>query len=65
MADKKNLCAPISLELHTRVREEMMRLGMTLGPYVEYVLNEHFEGGKSQMNKGETKTMAADIGGTF
>ena len=27
MAEKKNLCAPISIELHAKVREEQERLG--------------------------------------
>lgn len=61
MADKKNLCAPISAELHARVREELDRLGITLGPYMEQVLNEHFEGGKSQMNNSKTRTMAFQV----
>ena len=62
MADKKkNLCAPISLELHTRVREEMDQLGLTLGPYVEQILNKHFEGGRLQMNKDKTRTMAFQV----
>ena len=56
MAEKKNLCAPISLELHTKVREEQERLGQTLGQYVEQVLREHFEGrsGKAVSEKGRT-----------
>ena len=60
MADKRNLCAPISAELHARVREELERLGMTLGPYVEQILNEHFEGGKKEMN-GKTRTVAFQV----
>ena len=40
MAEKKNLCAPISIELHARVREEQEQLGQTLGEYVEQVLRE-------------------------
>lgn len=56
MAEKKNLCAPISLELHTKVREEQEQLGQTLGQYVEQVLREHFEGrgGKAVSEKGRT-----------
>lgn len=60
MAEKKNLCAPISAELHARVREELDRLGITLGPYVEQILTEHFEGGKKEMN-GKTRTMAFQV----
>lgn len=56
MAEKKNLCAPISVELHSKVREEQERLGQTLGEYVERVLREHFEGrsGKAMSEKGRT-----------
>ena len=43
MAEKKNLCAPISPELHRKVQEEQERLGQTLGQYVERILREHFE----------------------
>lgn len=49
MAEKKNLCAPISIELHAKVREEQERLGQTLGEYVEQVLREHFEGRSKNM----------------
>lgn len=56
MAEKKNLCAPISIELHARVREEQEHLGQTLSEYVEQVLREHFEGrsGKAVSEKGRT-----------
>ncbi len=60
MAEKKNLCAPISLELHTKVREEQERLGQTLGQYVEQILREHFEGGKKDMT-GKSRTMAFQV----
>lgn len=50
MADKKNLCAMISTELHAKVIEEKERLEMnTLGDYMELILKEHFEGGKTIM----------------
>ena len=41
MAEKKNLCAPITMELHQKVRTEQERLGQTLSEYVEQVLREH------------------------
>ena len=64
MAEKKNLCAPISVELHGRVREEQERLGQTLGEYVEQVLREHFEGGSRKMaDKG--RTMAFQVSEEF
>ena len=65
MAEKKNLCAPISIELHSKVREEQERLGQTLGEYVEQVLREHFEGrsGKAMSDKG--RTMAFQVSEEF
>ena len=65
MAEKKNLCAPISLELHTKVREEQERLGQTLSQYVEQILRAHFEGrsGKAVSEKG--RTMAFQVSEEF
>ena len=64
MAEKKNLCAPISIELHSKVREEQERLGQTLGEYVEQVLREHFEGrsGKAMSEKGRTMAFQVSEG---
>ena len=60
MADKKNLCAMISTELHAKVIEEKERLEMhTLGDYMELILKEHFEGGKTIMEA--TKTFAIQL----
>ena len=60
MADKKNLCAMISTELHAKVIEEKERLEMnTLGDYMEMILKEHFEGGKNIMEA--TKTFAIQL----
>lgn len=61
MAEKKNLCAPISLELHTKVREEQERLGQTLGQYVEQILREHFGGGGKKDMTGKSRTMAFQV----
>lgn len=60
MADKKNLCAMISTELHAKVIEEKERLEMnTLGDYMEMILKEHFEGGKTIMEA--TKIFAIQL----
>ncbi len=64
MAEKKNLCAPISIELHAKVREEQERLGQTLGEYVEQVLKEHFEGGNRKMSE-KGRTMAFQVSEEF
>ena len=57
---KKNLCAMIPAELHAKVVAEKERLELsTLGEYVELILKEHFEGGKTIM--AATKTLAFQI----
>ena len=62
MDTKKNLCAMIPADLHARVIAEKEELELkTLGEYVEFILNEHFEGGTSSMT--ETKTLAFQITG--
>lgn len=45
MEEKKNLCAPIPLSLHQRLRAEQEQRGQTLADYITDILNEHFEGG--------------------
>ena len=45
MEERKNLCAPIPLSLHQRLRAEQEQRGQTLADYITDILNEHFEGG--------------------
>lgn len=45
MAETRNLCAQIPLDLHTKVMEEKNALGQSLSEYVTQILREHFEGG--------------------
>ena len=60
MEAKKNLCGMIPEELHARAVAEKEQLGLkTLGEYVELILKEHFEGGKTIM--AATKTLAFQI----
>ena len=60
MEAKKNLCGMIPENLHAKAIEEKEQLGLkTLGDYVELVLKEHFEGGKTIM--AATKTLAFQI----
>lgn len=48
MEAKKNLCGMIPENLHAKAIEEKEQLGLkTLGDYVELILKERFEGGKS------------------
>ena len=60
MNAKKNLCAMIPADLHAKVIAEKEQLALsTSGEYVELVLKEHFEGGKTIM--AATKTLAFQI----
>ena len=43
MADKKNLCAMISADLHARVRQEQERSGQTLSEYVEQLIQNYYD----------------------
>lgn len=38
---RKNLCAMIPEEVHTRVREEQEQMGLKLNEYVEMIIKEH------------------------
>ena len=63
---KKNLCAMIEEELHTKVCEERDKAGMTNGEYVTMLLTEYYtmkENGGNTMaqESGKTRTMAFQI----
>lgn len=60
MEAKKNLCAMIPADLHAKVIAEKEQLDLkTLADYVEMILREHFEGGRTNM--AGTKTLAFQI----
>lgn len=61
MADTRNLCAQIPIDLHTKVMEEKNALGQALSEYITNILNEHFEGGNKTMAISATKTLAFQI----
>ena len=61
MADTRNLCAQIPIDLHTKVMEEKNALGQALSEYVTKILKEHFEGGTKTMTTTATKTLAFQI----
>ena len=50
MEEKKNLCAPIPLSLHQRLRAEQERRGQTLADYIADILKAQYEGGARTMN---------------
>ena len=58
MAETKNLCALIPLDLHNRVTEAREALGQTTSDYITNLLTEYFEMKKN----GGKETMAANSG---
>ena len=61
MADTRNLCAQIPIELHAKVMEEKAAMGQALSEYITNILKEHFEGGNKTMANVATKTLAFQI----
>ena len=63
MAQTKNLCAQISLELHQRICEEKDQAGLTTAQYITNLLTEYYEmkenGGNTTMSG--SRTMAFQI----
>lgn len=68
MAETKNLCALIPLDLHNRVTEAREALGQTTSDYITNLLTEYFEmkknGGKETMATN-SRTMAFQISEEF
>ena len=65
MAEKKNLCALIPLELHTQVCEAKEAAGQTTNEYITNLLIEYFKmkenGGTAAMTNHNTRTLAFQI----
>lgn len=65
MAETRNLCAQVPLELHGRVCRERERAGLTTSQYITQLLTEYYEmkenGGKSDMANDGSRTMAFQI----
>ena len=61
MAETRNLCAQIPVDLHAKVIEEKNALGQALSEYITNILKEHFEGGNKTMANTATKTLAFQI----
>ena len=60
METRKNLCAMLPVALHTRVRQEQEKAGMTLGEYVEAMITEYYDWKDGKIMTGEM-TLAAQI----
>ena len=65
MADQKNLCAVIPIDLHDRVSQAKDQAGQTTSQYITNLLTEYFDmkenGGTAVMMNGTTRTMAFQI----
>ena len=61
MEEGKNLCAMLPVALHTRVRQEQEKAGMTLGEYVEAMITEYYDWKDGKIMTGEMRTLAAQI----
>ena len=61
METRKNLCAMLPVALHTRVRQEQEKAGMTLGEYVEAMIAEYYDWKDGKIMTGEMRTLAAQI----
>ena len=61
MEIRKNLCAMLPVALHTRVRQEQEKAGMTLGEYVEAMITEYYDWKDGRIMTGEMRTLAAQI----
>lgn len=61
MAETRNLCAQVPLELHGRVCRERERAGQTTSQYITQLLKEYYEmkenGGKSNMANDGSRTI--------
>ena len=64
MAETKNLCAQISIDLHRKICNEKDRAGLTTAQYITNLLTEYFEmkenGGTAAMTNS-SRTMAFQI----
>jgi hypothetical protein len=64
MAEKKNLCAMIDIDLHQKITEAKDQAGLTTAEYITNLLVEYFEtkenGGK-QIMANNSRTMAFQI----
>ena len=65
MAETKNLCAQIPIDLHDRVSQAKDQMGLTTAQYITNLLTEYFKmkenGGTAAMTNRSTRTMAFQI----
>ena len=65
MAETKNLCAQISLDLHQKISDAREAAGLTTAQYITELLTEYFKmkenGGNITMTNNNTRTLAFQI----
>lgn len=61
MADKRNLCAMIPVELHARVRREQEQSGKTLSEFVEQLITDYYKMKEGTKMTGDIRTMAIQL----
>ena len=65
MAQTRNLCAQLPLDLHAKVCEAREQSGLTTAQYITSLLTEYYamkeNGGKEVMMNGKTRTLAFQI----
>lgn len=69
MAQTKNLCAQVPIDLHQKISEAREQAGLTTAQYITNLLTEYFEmkenGGNEIMANGKTRTLAFQISEEF
>ena len=62
MADTKNLCAQIPIDLHRQVREHQEESGKSLGEYMTWLITTFYQTEvEKQMSSTESRTVAFQV----
>lgn len=62
MADTKNLCSQIPVDLHRQVREHQEESGKSLGEYMTWLITTFYQTEEDkQMSSTETRTVAFQV----
>ena len=63
MAEMKNICGKIPMDLHEKVREEIELTESSTQKFIQQVIEEHFErlAGKGEMSMGTARTIAVQV----
>ena len=63
MAEMKNICGKIPMDLHEKVREEIELTESSTQKFLQQVIEEHFErlAGKGEMSMGTARTIAVQV----